>query len=190
MSKCTLVNIFDMIQSIGEEATKSLFSDFSCSKNPEIENFLKCSALEFAKKKMSVTYLVIDENSALVAYFTLAHKAVQIPNDNLSNSLRKKLNRFACLDEQSNLYTISAFLIAQLGKNSNYSDIITGNELLELAISVLVSIQKAVGGGVIYLECENRGKLLEFYGNNNFRIFGERYAEGNQMQYLQLLRIL
>lgn len=61
MSAYTTVNILDMIKVIGEDNVNQLLSDFSCPKNDEIENFIKKNAIDFAKRKMSVTHLVMDE---------------------------------------------------------------------------------------------------------------------------------
>lgn len=185
------INILDMVNAIGEDNVKRILSDFSCPKNLEIENFVKQNALEFAKRKMSITYLVIDESGHLVAIFTLTHKAVQLTNDGLSVSMRKKIERHTKLDEQSNSYMLSAFLIAQFGKNIRYAEKITGNELMNTAMNILATIQREIGGGVVYLECEEKPQLLAFYKNeqNRFRIFGERYSDKEQIKYIQLLRL-
>jgi len=185
------VNILDMVNAIGEDAVKAILSDFSCPKNMEIECFVKQNALEFAKRKMSITYLVIDENGTLVAIFTLTHKAVQLSNDNISSSMRKKIERHARLDEESNTYMLSAFLIAQFGKNDQYKERISGNTLMDITMNVLVAVQHEIGGGVVYLECEDRPQLLSFYENeqNRYRAFGERYSDRDKVKYIQLLKL-
>ena len=81
MNHYEAVNILDMLNAIGEDAVKNILSDFSCPKNFEIESFVKQNALEFAKRKMSITYLVIDEEGQLAAIFALTHKAVQLTNE-------------------------------------------------------------------------------------------------------------
>lgn len=172
MSQYNAVNILDMVDAIGEDAVKNILSDFSCHKNFEIENYVKKNALEFAKRKMSITYLVVDEEGNLVAFFALTHKAVQLTNEGLSGSMRKKIERHAKLDEQSNTYMLSAFLIAQFGKNDRYKEKVTGNELMDMTMNILVAVQREIGGGVVYLECEERPQLLSFYENekNRFRV--------------------
>lgn len=191
MNQFEAVNILDMVNAIGEDAVKAFLSDFLCPKNKEIESFVKQNALEFAKRKMSITYLVIDENGALAAIFTLTHKAVQLSNDNISGSMRKKIERHARLDEESNTYMLSAFLIAQFGKNDQYKEKISGNALMDITMSVLVAVQHEIGGGVVYLECEDRPQLLSFYENeqNRYRVFGERYSDRDKVKYIQLLRL-
>lgn len=59
-----VVNILDYMELIGEESVVDVLSGFSCPKNKEIENFVRNNAVEFAKRKMSITYLLLDESRA------------------------------------------------------------------------------------------------------------------------------
>ena len=192
MNGYTTINILDMIEAVGENEVRRILSNFICPPNSEIENFAQKSAVEFAKRKMSVTHLVINEGCELMAFFTLTHKAIELSNKNLSVSVRKKIERYAQLNEETNNYMVSAFLIAQFGKN--YADgnnlRLDGDSLMESAISVLEAVQHEVGGGIVYLECEEKPCLLSFYQNprNIFRIFGERYSKEDNTKYIQLLR--
>lgn len=136
MRQFDTINILDMLGAIGEAELQQCLSDFSCPINPEIEQFVVNNAIEFAKKKLAVTYFVVNENGKIVAVFTLAHKAVEIGSANLSNSKRKKISRYAILDSESDNYTVSAFLIAQFGKNYAVDEGkgINGNELMDLTL--------------------------------------------------------
>ena len=185
-----IVNILDLISAIGEEAVQELLSDFSCPKNPEVEGFVRNNAIGFSKQKMSVTHCVMDEGR-LVAIFALTHKAVEVAQSSLSSTARKKIERFARVDESSGFYHVSAFLIAQFGKNySEDASALSGNTLMQSAIDVLKKVQHDVGGGIVYLECEDNAKLLQFYTNdtNCYRQFGERFANAENVKYIQLLR--
>ena len=192
MKSYTTVNIHDMLEIIGENGVKRLLSDFSCPKNIEIENYVKKNAIDFAKRKLSVTYLVMDEQGNLNAIFALAHKAVKIQDNVLSSTLRKKIRRYAQIDERTKSYMVSAFLIAQFGKNYGYQDgePLEGDSLMDTAMEILSSVQHDVGGGVVYLECEDKPQLLSFYQNDNncYKVFGERYSEADHTKYIQLLR--
>lgn len=113
-----IMNILDVLEYDGEERLNGRLSVFSCPANMEIEHFLKVNALNFAKRKLSITYLIFDENDGqILGYFTLAHKAIEIKNENLSNTTRRKLSSHARLDPDTNSFTVSAFLLAQIGKN-------------------------------------------------------------------------
>ena len=41
----------------GEEELKELLSEFSCSKNADVERFLKEQAIEFTKKNLSLIHI-------------------------------------------------------------------------------------------------------------------------------------
>ena len=117
MNNHSVINILDLLDAVGEDEVRSILSDFSCPKNQEIGKYLLNNALDFAKQKMSITYLVFDEQRRLAGYFTLTHKSSLISIDMLSKTSQKKLTRYAKLDEATGCYNASAFLIAQFGKN-------------------------------------------------------------------------
>ena len=192
MSAVTTINLLDLVDAIGEDETKNLLSDFSCSKNQEIENYVRKNALDFARRKISMTHLVIADQGRLAAMFALTHKAIEISGEGLSKTTRSKLQRFAELDETADCFSVSAFLIAQFGKDDLAGCSLSGDSLMASALDVLTAAQRNVGGGVVYLECENRPRLLEFYqsSHNGFRPFGQRFSEKDQVEYIQLLRFL
>lgn len=181
---------------LGESRLLQVLSNFSCPKNPDIERFLKKSSIEFTKKNQSVTYLVFEVSSMeFVGYFTIALKPLTVRGETVSNTVKKKLLRVSEFDEQSQTYTMSAYLIAQLGKNfqNGAEKKITGEELLELAWDVIEKIQYMCGGMVTFLEAENSEELLSFYKENRFQIFDTRQTSTNweeQHELVQLLRLL
>lgn len=180
----------------GEPALLELLSGFSCLKNPDVERFLKKSAIEFTKKNQSVTYLVVSaEDVRLLGYFTLALKPLTVRGETVSNTVKRKLLRISELDEKSDTYTMSAYLVAQLGKNFSESEgkDITGEELLKLAWDKIKEIQYLGGGIVTFLEAENEEKLLSFYRGNRFSQFDTRQTASDTdepHELVQLLRLL
>ncbi len=173
-----------------------VLSGFSCPKNPDVEHFLKNSAIEFTKKSQSVTYLVFSvESKELLGYFTLALKPLSVRGETISNTMKRKLLRIGELDKNSDTYTMSAYLIAQLGKNytNGVNDKIAGKDLVELAWTVIEDAQYMLGGTVTFLEAENEEKLLSFYRNNRFSQFDTRQTavdEDESHELVQLLRLL
>ena len=194
-----VINILDMVESIGEDSTKLLLDDFSTKKsdtdeplNADIEVFLKRDAIQFAKEKKSVTYLVHDkDDGSLLGYFTIAHKPIEVMPVGLSNTVKKKVERYAQLHKELNAYIISAFLIAQFGKNYRVDDgeRISGNDLMKLVDDELDDLQHRIGGGMKYLDCEADAKLIKFYQNEQtFKLFGERISEKDGKRYLQYMK--
>lgn len=181
---------------LGEDKLIQELSEFSCPKNADIEHLLKKSAIEFTKKNQSVTYLVFSLSSmALVGYFTIALKPLTVRGEKVSNTIKRKLMRVSEFDSQTQTYTMSAYLIAQLGKNytNGRNREISGTELLELAWNVIEDMQYMGGGIVVFLEANDEESLLAFYQENKFRQFDTRLAVSNatnQHELIQLLRLL
>ena len=181
---------------LGEDELRQILSEFSCPMNPDVERFLKYSSIEFTKKNQSVTYLVFSvADGKLLGYFTLALKPLTVRGETVSNTVKRKLLRISELDKKSDTYTMSAYLIAQLGKNYSENDgkMITGAELLELAWDKIKATQYMFGGMVTFLEAENEEKLLSFYRNNRFSQFDTRQTISDTdeaHELVQLLRLL
>ena len=194
----TVVNILDLVKENGEDAIAGYLSQFSCKRsdeteslNPDIEEFLKRDAIAFAKQKVSVSHIVTDrDDGAILGYFTITHKALNIPASGLSNTTKRKMARYATLNSSTNTYTVSAFLIAQFGKNYGVDngERMTGAQLMRYAEELLRSVQRDVGGGVEYLDCEAHAGLIRFYEGEGFRLFGERFSEKDGRRYLQYMR--
>ncbi len=198
--KYLVINIRKYLEShdprLGEEDLVQVLSEFSCEKNPDVEMFLKKNAIEFTKKNQSITYIVLSmEDGELLGYFTIALKPLTVRGETVSNTVKKKLLRISELDEETQTYTMSAYLIAQLGKNfaNGANEKITGAELLEAAWSKVEEIQYQAGGVVTFLEANNDAKLLSFYSNNRFVKFDTRQTVSKNQEpheLVQLLRML
>lgn len=198
----TVVNIRDCLSNsddkiLGEDELKDIFSEFSCDKNMDVERFLKEQSIEFTKKNQSVTYLVFENKHAeLIGYFTLTIKPISVSAENFSNTMKRKIARVSELDEENNTYTLSAFLIAQLGKNfaNCANEKITGEELMQAALDTIKEIQYMAGGMVVFLEAEDNEKLMKFYEDENgFKRFDVRKAKANtedEHTLIQLLKVM
>ena len=178
---------------LGEEELRKLLSEFSCGINPDVERFLKEQSIEFTKKNQSVTYLVFSNDDAtLVGYFTITIKPISVNAEKFSNTLKRKIARVSELDEENNTYTLSAYLIAQLGKNyhDDASKKITGEQLLQAAIDTIKEIQYMAGVMVVFLEAENEEKLIQFYERKNgFKRFDTKEIKVGTEEELALMRL-
>lgn len=182
---------------LGEEQLRKVLSEFLCYKNFDVERFLKDQSIDFTKKNQSVTYLVFSNDDAeLVGYFTLAIKPINVDLDTFSNTLKRKIKRVSEFDESTGIYTMSAYLIAQLGKNyaNKANNKITGEQLLQAAIDIIKELQYKAGGMIVFLEAEDNKKLMNFYENENgFKRFSIRQSQlknGDNRNLVQLLKVL
>lgn len=186
------INLRDILndEALGESVAKNTLSSFSCPLNPDVEHFLHHTAIEFSKQSISSTYLIMASyrnEYVLCGYFTLANKIFCIEKDCLPNrNWKHRMAKFGQFDQTLQRYTISAPLIGQLGKNytTGYDKLITGDELLKLALDKVSEMQNIVGGKIVYLECEQKEKLIEFYERNGFVNFGLRTLDRDETDKL------
>lgn len=201
LNDITVLNIREYLSSddkiLGEEQLQQVLSEFLCSKNSDVERFLKEQSINFTKKNQSVTYLVFaNEDAELLGYFTLTIKPISVSLDSFSNTLKRKIARVSELDVSTGTYTLSAYLIAQLGKNyaNNANERITGKQLLQAAMETIKELQYMAGGMVVFLEAEDNENLMHFYEEENgFKRFSVRQVEpvvGDNLELVQLLKVL
>ncbi len=193
-----IINLADMVAEMGEDTTKGILLEFSCPVNKDVEYFIKHKAIEFSKQGLAKTHLVFcsyKSEPVLVEYFTLANKFILVNPDILSKNKRKRITKFGTYNKDTKKYIISAPLIAQLGKNFEYKDkrLISGDELLKMACDKVSEAQSYIGGKIVYLECEDKPILNQFYSDNGFFRFGTRDLDEDEkglMSSSQLVQML
>lgn len=191
MSGYQIVHLDDMLKELGEDKTIAILSSFSCPLNKDVEYFLKYRAIAFSKQGLAKTQLVFTSfrgESCLIGYYTICIKYITVPFNKrtFTNTLKKRLNKFALYNKELKAYIMTAPLIAQLGKNFNneYNKLITGDELLKMACDSISYIQEIGGGKFVYLECEDKRPLIDFYSNNGFMNFGKRTLDRDEKDSL------
>lgn len=193
-----VISLNDLIVNLGEERVDNILSSFSCPLNDDVEKFLTTKAKVFDIQFISRTHLVFASYKGelvLVGYFTLANKDFTINTKILSSNLRSRVKKFAVYNSELKNYHISAPLIAQLGKNytNGYNKLISGDELLKIACDTVAEVQMLIGGKIVYIECEDKTPLVNFYERNGFKQFSERqldYNDSKAMDVKYLLQLL
>ena len=172
----------------------ALFSGFACPFNKEVEDFLKNKAVQSNKLNASVSYLVVDsETAVLLGYFTLVLKPFTIHESKLSKTNIRLISRFAERNDETGSFTAGLYLIAQIGKNYALPEEcrISGGDLMSLALDKLRAAQDLVGGKMVMVEREaDREKLLSFYQSTGFKSWNARFDKKDKVQYDQMIRVL
>ena len=201
MTGINVINLKDMIDELGEHEVKIMLSEFSCPANKEVEFFLHKKSIEFAKQGLSQTHLVYmpyKSKPTLVGYFTLAQKTILVFPSSVSKSLGKKMSKFSKYDDKTKSRLLPAILIAQFSKNftDGIDKLIQGEELLKITLDKIEAVHSIIGGRVIFLECEDNEKLINFYERFGFVSFGQRPIESDEKYnqkapyYIQMLKYL
>lgn len=174
-----------------QRQVEEVIFSFNCSRDSDIEYFLKEKAKLYEKIARGRTYLIFSEEAmvegelVLLAYFTIALQTLKIPV-NTSPSQIRKLDGLYAKKGNSLITEIPVFLIGQLGKNDHYSEKICGNKIINYALSVISRAQEIVGGRVVLVECQDNPNLVEFYIRNGFKMLCQDPADG----MIQMIRLI
>jgi hypothetical protein len=190
MKGSKLVRLREFLDEAGEKRVRETLSGFSCPLNPDVEGFLRKNAIEFAKQGLSQTHLVFasyKSRPVLAGYFTFANKFIVLRHvPAISKTTFKRASKFAQFNHDIKAYCLALPLIAQLGKNyaHGYNNLMRGAELLDLAVEKVAQIQMDLGGRFVYVECENKPKLVEFYSTYGFCEFDHRPLDPDETETL------
>lgn len=181
-----VINLKDIYNNLGVQKTKEILNNYKCPLNADVECFLKEKAIEFSKKDISRTFIVMSQyksQNVIVGYFAISSKDTTIKKHMLSNTKRKIISRYAKYDNTTKGYTLTIPLIGQIGKNYNnqYNKLISGDILLKLACDKIKEIQNLIGGRYVFLECEDKENLKEFYEGNGFVCYDKRNLEKDEL---------
>lgn len=139
---------------------------FECTRNQDVEYFLKNKAINFEKRSTSRTYLILDEDGQILSYFSLSFKEVTLNTEKVSGTSIKKLDGFS-----KTATTVKAYLIGQIGKNSQIQDNpIRLENIFNEIYNVIAQAQSLIGGRVVILECEDNEKLIALYERHGYKI--------------------
>lgn len=183
-SKYIQMNLMSVVHEIGEDKTRNIISKFECPQNKDVQNFLYEKSIIFSKQSFSKTHLVfhVTKNTKdLVGYYTIAARTIRIKKQVLSNTAVRKLKANGAIFEDGH-YVLWAPLIAQLGKNyaNNLNELISGDDLLQMAMNKVREVQYDIGGRIAYIECEDKPKLIKFYERNGFKVFDKRRLDKDE----------
>ena len=64
MQHITQLNILDMMKMYGEDSCKTVLSTFMCPLNLDVEDFIHNKAVEFARQRIAVTFLVFKDRKS------------------------------------------------------------------------------------------------------------------------------
>ena len=178
----------------GEEYFNLIAGSFK-SPNKDVERFVKTKSVQATKLNTATTYLVYRETSPVeidfVGYFSLAMKMLTLKKAALSKSTEKIISRFGYYDEDSDSYKVPAVLIAQFGRNFNQNSAsISGTDLMSITLRQVKEILSFLSGKTVFLECEKKPKLIDFYRENGFSLLDNEVLSKDKKELTQLYRLL
>ena len=177
---------------MGDVLMQSFIANFYCSKDIDIERFVKDKAIIFEKLGKARTYFVVDVEAfnsevKILGFFSLAISILDVPKE-LSNRSRKILDGLSAKKYGEIVNKIPSILIGQFGKNDLYCRELSGEELFELCLNKIYEGQKIFGGRIIMVECKPVPKLIDFYKREGFVLTSNEVNDGNFMMLHRVLQ--
>ena len=192
MTELVVIPLDQCLHEFGSDKTRTLLSSFTCTRNPDIESFVRNKAIEFSKQGLAKTQLIFSRKPngtpRLAGIIALSTKIVKVrEKTDVSRTYFKRLRKYGNLTDDG-LLEISSPLIAQFAKNDAIAenDEVDGASMLEIAVDSIRTVQDIVGGRTAYLECADEPSLVAFYETNGFSRIATRAPNGlvRMMRYL------
>ena len=170
---------------------ENVLNTFNGRGKSEVSDFLHNKSIDYEQRSLSSTYLIYNDRSQLVGYFTISNKGLIISKESYEKLLKKQQKKLSFNGRklENGDYIINSFLLGQLGKNFNKNilekDKIKGVELLTIAYNLLIEIKNLINVKYLWIECEDNKKLLDFYSNFGFKLI-ENYVSNNGLKVMIL----
>lgn len=163
-----LIPLAEILDLFTEDEVEKRLSTFFCHKNEDVQAFLHANAIKYEKAHNARTYLIVNDDNTIMAFFSLALGVINMQSvDSLAQ--RKRLRGFG----RTNATSIPCYLLGQLGRCDCFSTKdISLDAILKYAMEIIHHIVMRLGGRILYLECEDALKTL--YLSHEFRIIGKR----------------
>jgi hypothetical protein len=147
-----------------EDDLRNWLGSFCCDINPDVQHFLHDTAIRFEDADKSRTYLIIDDDFSILAYFTISITNISLVSSEISKTRIKKLDGFDKDAEE-----INAYLIGQIARNfAIKNNSMHLRQILDEAYAIINKIQDLVGVRAIILECAS--ELVPLYKKHSFDI--------------------
>lgn len=174
-----------------EKIKENVLNTFNGRGKSEVSDFLHNKSIDYEQRSLSSTYLIYNDRSQLVGYFTISNKGLIISKESYEKLLKKQQKKLSFNGRklENGDYIVNSFLLGQLGKNFNKNileeDKIKGVELLTIAYNLLIEIKNLINVKYLWIECEDNKKLLDFYSNFGFKLI-ENYVSNNGLKVMIL----
>lgn len=158
----SLISLKQIIEQLGEDNTQQLLQEFKCSRNADVQGFIHEKAIRFEQTARAKTFFLVNDEQALLAFYSLTFKQLSLQNFMISKSLIKRLDGFS-----KNATYINAYLIGQIAKNTAITpNPLTLKDILATIFEQLTMAQDIVGGRMVFVECHK--DLIPLYEHHGF----------------------
>lgn len=172
---------------VAERKLTNFLKTFKCGLNEDVENFLHNISIRNEKEHKSRTYLLVNDSSNIMAYFSIAIKPIILDENKhkITNTTRKRMKSQMVKKLENEHEIITTFLIGQIARNDLFSKIdISLKEILDQVFYKINEVMRIIGGHIILIEVDNNEKLINLYKSFGFQLL----ADGSEDDLTQLMK--
>lgn len=184
-----IVSYKQLVQIDKEKVEKTLKS-FYCSKDLDIQNFVRNKIDTFDDKSICRAYFMLDQKNSddeifyILGFYALSLKTLNFDPNKVTEKQREDMNLLKKSD------SISSYFIAQLGKNDMFKYNFDGNQLLDEAVSIIYTCIEKLGGTLVWLEAnKNAYPVIDFYKEYGFMEI-QSELQDDEIERIQLMKFL
>ncbi|MDE7405589.1 MAG: hypothetical protein K2M89_01790 [Clostridiales bacterium] len=139
----------DALKHFNQEKLQDILKEFKCAKDDDIERFLSVYAIEYERKGVCRTFLVMDTNyrQKILGYFAIGLNVMHF----------KKTLKVADAYEGINLYEKGyrpIYKLFMIGKNDDFSECVKMADIFKTdVLQYIRTSQRYVGGNLMYIDC-------------------------------------
>jgi GNAT superfamily N-acetyltransferase len=163
---------------------------FDCD-DPDINEFLREDALNYQLQKIANTYLFIDDNDDIVAFFSVSNDCL---NDlgavkGYTNTIWNRFHRKIFLPNDKRIRQYPAIKIGRLGVSKSYQRNGLAYQLMDF-IKAWILLGLKPGCRLLLLDAYNKERQVTYYQRNGFNMLLDDDAnDRTRIMYFDLLRL-
>lgn len=165
---------------VAERKLTNFLKTFKCGLNEDVENFLHNISIRNEKEHKSRTYLLVNDSSNIMAYFSIAIKPIILDENKhkITNTTRKRMKAQMIKKLENEHEIITTFLIGQIARNDLFSKIdISLKEILDQVFYKINEVMRIIGGHIILIEVDNNEKLINLYKSFGFQLLADNLPQ-------------
>lgn len=144
------------------------FKSFDCG-NSDLNDFLLLDAKGYAKRLLSVTYILETENE-IVAYFSVSNDRISIPDSDKATWRKIK----ASFPHRKHRGDYPAVKIGRLGVSVKYQHLQIGTDILDFIKDLFITNNRT---GCCFITVDALHEALAFYLKNDFLFLDKEMAK-------------
>jgi hypothetical protein len=166
------------------------FGDFDCDEK-EITDFLLEDAKDYQREKMANTYLFLEEDNSIAAYFCISNDCLVDKGEDkgFTNTIFNRFHRKINLPNSKRIRQYPAVKVGRLGVAKKFHKTGVAYDLM-LFIKGFSVLNHKPACRLLLLDAINKERQIKYYKNNDFTfLLDTDEGDENRIMYYDLLKL-